>query len=727
MACDQPQPGSAGNPRKFRNQDYESLRAACLKSRSLFSDPEFSADQKSIGMPADPDPSNAVKWLRPKEISRDAKFIQDTTDTTDICQGQLGDCWLLAALSCLTLHPRLFTQVVPSDQSMDEPYAGIFHFRFWQYGEWVEVVVDDRLPVRSGRLLFSYSRTRNEFWSALVEKAYAKLIGSYGSLKGGNISEGMEDFMGGIARALPVSARTPRVLWRAIGASLSRGTLISCFIQAPSMQDIGRVNSQGLVMGHAYAITETNKVQKESGEVLLLRLRNPWGFVEYCGPWSDKCDDWDKLDSSEKNKIKLIKAEDGEFWINVEDFSKLFEMVEMCSVNPDSLLEEGHEVSPTAWTISSYHGSWVPGCSAGGSRKFRRSFWQNPQYRLILSERDEDEDDDDDDDDGEDDTGDDDVAEEGAGEAVRVMTPEERAARRQREKRLQCTVVVELLQKHRRQRDKVNFLYIAFHIYRVPPELQDSLTPLSQRFFSSNRPVARSGKYRAMRGVRRKIHLDPGHYVIVVSTFRPNQPADFFLRIFAKTGNTLGEKDFICASDFLMAVQSKPVIDEDHNRVRKLFDQEAGPDGRLDAVQFQNLVNSVLDKDYQLPLDTCRQLILSEDAEGRSRPTLPQTEKLLSSLRTLQSIFLKYDEDSSGTMSPFELSLALDAAGLKCSREVQEALWGRVGAGELHLPFHGFVSCVTKLHMLFALYESESSTEVKERGIHAWLLKFLVV
>lgn len=44
----------------------------------------------------------------------------------------------------------------------------------------------------------------------------------------------------------------------------------------------------------------------------------------------------------------------------------------------------------------------------------------------------------------------------------------------------------------------------------------------------------------SLRGVWRKLHLDPGNYIIVASTYRPNQPAEFFVRIFSKTGNTLG-------------------------------------------------------------------------------------------------------------------------------------------------------------------------------------------
>nr|XP_023833856.1 calpain-8 [Salvelinus alpinus] len=685
METQQVATGSIANPVQFRDQDYVALLDACVKSGSLFSDSTFAPDQSSIGMPTDPDPKKEIKWLRPKEISANAVFVEDTTCTTDICQGQLGDCWLLAALSCLTMHPNLFVKVVPPNQSLTESYAGIFHFTFWQYGEWVEVVVDDRLPVRGGRLLFSYSCTRNEYWSALVEKAYAKLIGSYGSLKGGNISEAMEDFTGGIAYSLPVSSRTPRIMWKALSDAVSRGSLLSCFIQATNYLEIGTVTAEGLVKGHAYAITDTDTVKKSAGEALLLRLRNPWGFVEYSGPWSDKSKDWD--------------------WISAEDFSKLFGTVELCSVDPDPIVDEDTPTDPdspaapiSSWTLSSHKGSWVSGSTAGGSCTYPRSFWKNPQFQLILAEHDDD----------------------------HAMTLEEKkVAENQKEKAKQCTVLVELLQKNRRKKDKVNFLHIAFHIYRVPPKLQGLC--LGQSFFSSQQPVGSSGKYQPLRAVWREVRLDPGNYVILASTYSPNQPAEFFLRIYSKTANNLGTKDFTCSTGFLMVMSMPPVLPEDRKRVQKTFDEMAGPDDKLNAKEFMELVNSVLEKDYQLPLETCRQLIFGEDTGGRSSLTREQTEPVLASLRSLQSIFFKFDQDSSGTMCPFELSLALQAAGVQCDGQVIQLLWERFGSGEPHLPFHGFVACVTRLRKLFALYKSESNPEVKNVGINAWLLRLLTV
>ncbi|CAJ0964403.1 unnamed protein product [Ranitomeya imitator] len=119
-----------------------------------------------------------------------------------------------------------------------ENYAGIFHFHFWRFGEWVDVVIDDRLPTIHNELIYCHSNDRNELWCALVEKAYAKLVGCYEALDGGNTADALVDFTGGVSEPTELSEgdyinddHKRNDLFERVLKVHNRGGLISCSIK----------------------------------------------------------------------------------------------------------------------------------------------------------------------------------------------------------------------------------------------------------------------------------------------------------------------------------------------------------------------------------------------------------------------------------------------------------------------------------------------------------------
>ena len=101
---------------------------------------------------------------------------------------------------------------------------------FIRFGEWEEVVIDDRLPTRRGQLIYLRSVEKNEFWGALLEKAYAKLNGSYRALEGGLTIEAAVDFTGGIPELIELqqSKMSPERLFYLMSRACEAHAFMGC-------------------------------------------------------------------------------------------------------------------------------------------------------------------------------------------------------------------------------------------------------------------------------------------------------------------------------------------------------------------------------------------------------------------------------------------------------------------------------------------------------------------
>uniref|UniRef100_A0A672GEQ7 Calpain 1, (mu/I) large subunit b n=1 Tax=Salarias fasciatus TaxID=181472 RepID=A0A672GEQ7_SALFA len=494
--------GSIQQAIRYLNQDFQALKEECLQDGSLFQDPMFPAEASSLGF-KELGPFTAktrgVEWKRPTELSADPQFIVGGATRTDICQGALGDCWLLAAIGSLTLNERLLHRVVPHGQSFSDQYAGIFHFQFWQFGEWVDVVIDDRLPVKDGELMFVHSAEGREFWSALLEKAYAKLNGSYEALSGGSTTEGFEDFTGGVSEMYELK-KAPRDLHRIITKALERGSLLGCSIDITSAFDMEAVTFKKLVKGHAYSVTGLRQVRYRGRQERLIRIRNPWGQVEWTGAWSDSSSEWNDVANEDKDEL-LCKMEDGEFWMSFSEFLRQFSRLEICNLTPDALSED----STGFWATVTFQGSWRRGSTAGGCRNHPNTFWINPQYKICLLEEDDDPDDD---------------------EAA-------------------CSFLVALMQKDRRRyrQHGQDMHTIGFAIYEVRGHSHRGCPSihLKKDFFLRRSSCARSDTFINLREVSARLRLPPGEYLIVPSTFEPSKEADFVLRVFTEKQSETAE------------------------------------------------------------------------------------------------------------------------------------------------------------------------------------------
>ncbi|XP_034558452.1 calpain-10 [Notolabrus celidotus] len=486
-------------------------RAEC-GGEALFEDPDFPPEDTSLfhdrstpiaRLQAD------ITWRRPQEICQTPALFPDNNNNLGHAkQGLLGDCWFLCACTFLLKNKHLLNKVLPPDQPQwgSSRYRGSFQFCFWQQGHWTNVKIDDLLPCINSTLCFSRCHSPSAFWVALLEKAYAKLHGSYERLWAGQVSEALVDLTGGLAERWSLGVLgsekeqrpeqdSDQVRRRGLDLNLLYSVKDELAISCSTHSSPGGASELGQY--HALSVMEWLDVKTLSGsEALLLRIRNPWGRCSWVGAWTESGSGWSSIDRASALELQS-RVTEGEFWLDETEFMTLFDDVTVGF----PISEDGHLKSIYTGNLLTHNhhtaGRWMKGHSAGGSRN-SSSYSSNPKYWFKVCERGE----------------------------VLVSLIQHRKWRHT-EKYAQTPLENGDNTKHQ------HYQAIALHMWKVEKKRFNLSRMLNKP------PCASTHCHAYEREVILHGQLEPGYYLLIPSTYQPGAEAHFLIRVFASSSTSL--------------------------------------------------------------------------------------------------------------------------------------------------------------------------------------------
>lgn len=248
----------------------EKISKICKEKKVKFTDPDFGPTDTSLVGPLDDTVSysetGSLSWARATDIFGTSDLAVFTVlDATDIIPGKLATNYLVQAMACLaTQRPALLKRLISQSKVNDE---GIYEVWLCVRGMWTKVVLDDYFPITQDEdtVSFAFSRSfEDELWVSLIEKAFAKINGSYSALENGNISDALRTLSGSPVHEVDVKSED---LWMHIKRALENKS-VCCVTILDSSEDFTE---------YAYSILEAGilaDIKGDSHKLLKLKCHN---------------------------------------------------------------------------------------------------------------------------------------------------------------------------------------------------------------------------------------------------------------------------------------------------------------------------------------------------------------------------------------------------------------------------------------------------------------------
>ena len=234
------------------------------------------------------------------------------------------------AIKILTKIPGLIPQLFKTEKINPNGYYELY---IYTNGHFKIIILDDYFPIIKGSNILRFSKpVKSEIWLLLMEKAFAKLNGGYGSLFSCNISHVIQAFTGFSVERL----------------------FFYDLLDIEDLEDIIRINTNinyinlcpkkniceeiGIIPGRAYLVEEIFDVRNNDEEgkeecLKVIKIENLFECGKYKGDWSFN---GNLFNNTVKDIVGFDPNDKSHIYMSIEFVFKYFEKVEIIYPNFDT-------------------------------------------------------------------------------------------------------------------------------------------------------------------------------------------------------------------------------------------------------------------------------------------------------------------------------------------------------------------------------------------------------